>query len=351
MITRRRFLGGAAGLTLATGLPRPAIAQGRPFVFCSWGGALSAMEKDAMVDPAAKKLGVEVTHTSPTQYAKIKAMVEAGRPDWDLVDVGGRFIFQGRDQNLVEPIDYKIVDRSVLPAHWCQSHGVYTSAGGTVIAYNTQRFPEGKGPQSWKDFWDVKNFPGPRGLYKSLYYTYEAAMLGAGVSRPEVYPLTDEKVKLCFARLTELKPHVKVWWTAGAQPPQLLASGELAMSSAWNGRILAVMKEKAPVTLTYKDGIAWANAWVVVKGTPYKDLAMKLINEAIAEEAQTRLLPIGVYAPLNLKALGKATPAQRLEMATHPDNVKDMLILDEEAGAQLTWNPKYEEMWNKFQLS
>jgi hypothetical protein len=28
-----------------------------------------------------------------------------------------------------------------------------------------------------------------------------------------------------------------------------------------------------------------------------------------------------------------------------------MLILDEEAGAQLTWNPKYEEWWNKFQLS
>ena len=267
------------------------------------------------------------------------------------MDVGGRFIFQGRDQDLVEPIDYKIVDRSHLPAHWYASHGVYTSAGGTVIAYNTQRFPEGKGPESWKDFWDVKTFPGPRGLYKSLYYTYEAAMLGAGVSRAEVYPLTDEKVKLCFARLTELKPHVKVWWTAGAQPPQLLASGELAMSSAWNGRILAVMKEKAPVTLTYKDGIAWANAWVVVKGTPHKDLAMKMINEAIAEEAQTRLLPIGVYAPLNLKALAKATPDQRLAMATHPDNVKDMLILDEEAGAQLTWNPKYEEMWNKFQLS
>ena len=351
MITRRRFLGGAAGLALATGLPHPARGQGRPFVFCSWGGALSAMEKEAMVDPAAKKLGVEVTHASPTAYAKIKAMVEAKRPEWDLVDVGGRFIFQGRDQDLVEPIDYKIVDRSLLPAHWYASHGVYTSAGGTVIAYNTARFPEGKGPQSWKDFWDVKTFPGPRGLYKSLYYTYEAAMLGAGVSRTEVYPLTDEKVKLALARLTELKPHVKVWWTAGAQPPQLLASGELAMSSAWNGRILAVMKEKAPVTLTYKDGIAWANAWVVVKGTPYKDVAMKMINEAIAEEAQTRLLPIGVYAPLNLKALAKATPDQRLAMATHPDNVKDMLILDEEAGAQLTWNPKYEEWWNKFQLS
>ena len=351
MITRRRFLGGAAGLALATGLPHPARGQGRPFVFCSWGGALSAMEKEAMVDPAAKKLGVEVTHTSPTAYAKIKAMVEAKRPEWDLVDVGGRFIFQGRDQDLVEPIDYKIVDRSLLPAHWYASHGVYTSAGGTVIAYNTTRFPEGKGPQSWKDFWDVKTLPGPaRALQEPLLHL-RGGDARRGREPDGGVPPHRREGEARFARLTELKPHVKVWWTAGAQPPQLLASGELAMSSAWNGRILAVMKEKAPVTLTYKDGIAWANAWVVVKGTPYKDVAMKMINEAIAEEAQTRLLPIGVYAPLNLKALAKATPDQRLAMATHPDNVKDMLILDEEAGAQLTWNPKYEEWWNKFQLS
>jgi putative spermidine/putrescine transport system substrate-binding protein len=277
-------------------------------------------------------------------------MVQAGKVEWDLVTVGGRFIFQGRDQDLVEPIDYKIVDRSKVDKHWLMTHGVYASAGATVIAYNTKAFPEGKGPQSWKDFWDVKNFPGPRSLYKSLYYTYEAAMLGAGVKRSEVYPVTDEKVKLALARLTELKPHVKVWWTSGAQPPQLLATGELAMSSAWNGRVLDIMKEKAPVTLTYKDGIAWANAFVVTKGTPYREVAMKIIDYSLSEEAQTKLLAIGVYAPLNAAALRKATPEQRMAMATHPDNMKDMLVLDDEAGAVLTWNPKYEEWWNKFQL-
>ncbi len=38
-------------------------------------------------------------------------------------------------------------------------------------------------------------------------------------------------------------------------------------------------------------------------------------------------------------------------MASHPDNVKDMLVVDDEAGARLTWNPKYEEWWNQFLLS
>ena len=238
MLSRRQFLAGTVGMGVAAGLSGRARAQGRSFVFVSWGGALSATEKEAFMDPAAKKLGVEIVNASPTNYAKLKAMVESGKVEWDLVDVGGRFIYQGRDQGLLEPIDYQAVDASKLDRGWVAPHGVFTSIGATVIAYNTKTFPEGKGPVSWKDFWDVKTFPGPRGLYKPFYYNYEAAMLAAGVKREEIYPVTDEKAKMAIGKLTELKPHVKVWWTAGAQPPQLLASGELAVSSAWSGRIL-----------------------------------------------------------------------------------------------------------------
>ena len=124
-----------------------------------------------MVDPAAKKLGVEVTHASPTAYAKIKAMVEAKRPDWDLVDVGGRFIFQGRDQDLVEPIDYKIVDRWLLPAHWYTMHGVYTSAGGTVIAYNTTALPGRQGAAVLEGLLGREELPGAaRALQEPLLH-------------------------------------------------------------------------------------------------------------------------------------------------------------------------------------
>ena len=200
----------------------------------------------------------------------------------------------------------------------------------------------------FRSFWDVKTFPGPRGLYKPFYYNYEAAMLAAGVKREEIYPVTDEKAKMAIGKLTELKPHVKVWWTAGAQPPQLLASGELAVSSAWSGRILDIQKEKAPVAMTYRDGIAWGNAYVVPKGTPHRDLAMKIINYCLSEEAQLRLLPVGTYAPVLTSAAAKATPEQAAKMPTHPENIKHMLILNEEQAA--IYSTKYEEAWNKFQL-
>ena len=188
-----------------------------------------------------------------------------------------------------------------------------------------------------------------RGLYKQLYYNYEAALLAAGVPRNQIYPVTDDKIKVVFQKLNEIKPHVKVWWTAGAQPPQLLSSGELALCSAWTGRILAVMKEKAPVAMTYSDGIAWGNAWVVIKGSPHAKLAMEAINYAISEEAQLRLLDAGTYGPALTSAAAKATPEQQKALVTAPDNAKKMLIINEEQAAQ--YSAKYEAEWNRFQLA
>jgi putative spermidine/putrescine transport system substrate-binding protein len=351
MLTRRRLLqAGAAGAVAGPAIFRTGTgvrAQGRPMTFCSWGGALSDLEKSAMLEPFAKMKGVEFAYASPTAYPKLKAMAEAGAPEWDLVDVGGRYIFQGAD--FLEPLDMSLIPNAkALDPGWVTPKGIFTSTGATIIAWNTKAFPADKGPTSWKDFWDVKAFPGPRGLYKQFYYNYEAALLAAGTARKDIYPVSDDKVKLAIEKLTELKPHVKVWWTAGAQPPQLLASGELAMSSAWSGRILAGIKENAAIAMTFKDGIAWGNAWVVVKGTPHKQLAMEAINYAISPEAQMKLLDFGTYGPVLGAAAEKGNDAQKMWMVTAPQNAREMLIINEEQAAQ--YSAKYEADWNRFQL-
>ena len=352
MLTRRRFLQmgvlTGAALTIQPWGSGKVWADNRPFTFCSWGGALSNTEKTAFMDPASKLFGVEIINVSPTNYAKLKAMVEANAVEWDLVDVGGQFIFQGAAQNLLEPIDYSIVDASRLDKNWVTPYGVFTSTGATVIAYNTKAFPGDDTPKSWKDFWDVKKFPGPRSLYQRFFYNYEAALLAAGVARDQVYPATDDKVKLAFEKLAELKPHVKVWWSAGAQPAQLLSSGEVVMASAWSGRILDIIKEQAPVAMTYKDAIAWGNAYVVPRGTPHKELAMKVINFALTEDAQAALLPCGTYGPVLPSAAAKATAEQCDMYVSCPENIKDACLYNDEEVAK--YNAKYDEEWKKFQL-
>src|SRR3546814_19347355 len=108
---------------------------------------------------------------------------------------------------------------------------------------------------------------------------------------------------MALAKIAELKPNVTVWWGAGAQPPQLLSSGELALSSAWSGRILAASADGAPIGYTYHDGIAWANWWVIPKGSPHAELAHEALNFALAAAQQAKLLDPKTYRP----ALGPAT--------------------------------------------
>ena len=79
MMKRRDFLlsglGTGMALGLASTLPRRAWADTRPFTFTSWGGALSAAEKMAFMDPFAAQKGITINNTSPTETAKMKAMV------------------------------------------------------------------------------------------------------------------------------------------------------------------------------------------------------------------------------------------------------------------------------------
>ncbi len=350
---RRHFLlsslGGGLALSLA-GLPRLAGAADRPLTFTSWGGALSEAEKNAFTDPFAAMKGIEMINTSPTETAKIKAMVEGKNVEWDVVDVGGRTVWQGAKDGFLEELDYsKIPNAANLEAGWRASHGVATSTGATVMAWSTDAFPADAGPQSWADFWDVARFPGPRGLYKYFYYNYEAAVLAAGVPRDEVFPATPEKIEIAFAKLEEIKPHVAVWWGAGAQPPQLLSTGELALSSVWSGRILAAEKEGAPVAHTYKDGIAWANWWVIPKGSPYVELAQELMNFSLSVEAQARMLELKTYGPSLEAAADMADAETKAVLVMAPQNIKEMVILDElEADG---YSRSQEERWNQFLLS
>lgn len=347
---RRTFLlsatAGAASLVL--GRAQMARAADRPFTFTSWGGALSDAEKEAFIDPFGTLKGIKVINTSPTETAKIKAMVEAKSVEWDLVDVGGRTVWQGAEGGFLETLDLaKIPNAAKLDPQWVAPQGIATSTGATIMAWSSSAFPDG-GPQSWADFWDVKRFPGARGLYKYFYYNYEAALLAAGVKREEIYPLTPEKADMALGKVKELKPHVSVWWGSGAQPPQLLSTGELALASAWSGRVLAAVAEGAPVAYTYKDGIAWSNWWVIPKGSPYVDLAHEAINFALEPDNQAKLLALKTYGPVLGSVAAEADADTRKILVMSPDNIKDMLIINErDAGKYMN---DYAEKWNQLML-
>ena len=86
---------------------------------------------------------------------------------------------------------------------------------------------------------------------------------------------TPAGVDRAFKKLDTIKKDI-VWWDAGAQPPQLLASKEVVMTTAWNGRIQnAIDSDKRPFAIVWNDQIVEYDMIAIPKGAKNLDLAYK----------------------------------------------------------------------------
>ena len=125
-----------------------------------------------------------------------------------------------------------------------------------------------------------------------------------GVAPKDVYKVlaTDEGVERAFKKLDTIKGDI-VWWKAGAQPPQLLASGEVAMTSVYNGRIDTANKnEKKNFGMVWDGALFTLDSWVILKGSPNKDAAYKFLDFAGKAENQSKLSENIAYGTSNKDA-------------------------------------------------
>ena len=231
-----------AALAVAAALP--ALAQSQLTVV-NFGGANGAAQKKAYFEPYEKATGAKVVGVEYNgEQAKIKAMVESKKVSWDVVEVESPDVTRGCDEGLFEKLDYSKIgnkaDFTPAAIHEC---GIGTFVWSTVMAYNGDKLKTA--PTTWADFWDVKKFPGKRAMRKGARYNLEFALMADGVAVADVYKVlaTKDGAERAFKKLTELKPNIQ-WWEAGAQAPQLLADGEVAMTTAYNGRIFAAAQNE-----------------------------------------------------------------------------------------------------------
>ena len=169
----------------------------------------------------------------------------------------------------------------------------------------------------------MKKFPGKRGMRKGARYNLEFALMADGVKPADVYKVlaTKEGAERAFKKLTELKPNIQ-WWEAGAQPPQFLVAGDVAMSTVYNGRIDAANREGKNLKITWTGGIYDLDYWVIPKGTPNKDAALKFIAFASTPEAQAEYAKNIAYGPTNNKALAKLDAKVLANLPTSPDELE-----------------------------
>ncbi|MDH3263874.1 MAG: ABC transporter substrate-binding protein [Paracoccaceae bacterium] len=279
--------------TALVGLAAAASAQ--ELTIISWGGAYGASQVEAYNKPFAEMKGVTVNMVDGDNPATpIKAMVEANNVSIDVADVELSDAVRLCDEGLLEVIDHDALPPAPdgTPATEDFVEGALFSecavaniVWSTVYAYDASKY-SGEAPSTMADFFDLERFPGKRGLRKAAKTNLEMALMADGVPAADVYDLleTDEGVDRAFAKLATIKDSV-VWWEAGAQPPQLLADGEVSMTTAYNGRIFnAAISESKPFEIVWDGQVMDFDLFVVPKGAPHRDLAMEYI--AFATDTQ-----------------------------------------------------------------
>jgi len=291
----------------------------------SFGGAVQKAQTKAYYEPFAKTGTKIIAGEYNGEQAKIKAMVDTKNVTWDVVEVESAELVRGCEEGLYEKLDYtKIGDKKDFIPVAVTDCGVGTFIWSTVLAYNADKIKTP--PATWAEFWDVQRFPGKRGMRKGAKFTMEIALLADGVAPADVYKVlaTKEGVDRAFKKLDQLKPNIQ-WWEAGAQPPQLLAAGDLVMSSAYNGRIATAQKEGKNLKIVWNGNIYDADHWAIPKGTPKRDEAYRYIKFASQPENQKVFSSEITYGPTNLKAVQMLDPNSVADLPTAPANLKNSL--------------------------
>jgi putative spermidine/putrescine transport system substrate-binding protein len=323
--SRRMLFGASFAAFTLTSLVAQAADQ---VTFVSQGGAYQKAQTVAILDPTAAKLGITVNQDSaPDAWPVIKTQVASGKPTWDVVDTPTGYCLRGGEQGLIEKLDFsKLPNAAAMPEAYRSDYSVAYEFYSSVLAYSEKTFPSGTAPGSWADFWDVKKFPGRRALRNHPIATLEAALMADGVAPEKLYPLDVERA---FKKLDEIKPHITVWWTSGAQSAQLLNDGEVDMEMAWNGRVSAVANEGAKVAFTYNQGILQSTSLCILKGAPNLATAVRFLNEAVDPVHQANL-PLHIdYGPANPKAFdtGVIKPERAAQLPSSPDNVRKQALM------------------------
>jgi len=294
------------------------------------GGAYQQSHKDAFFKPFEDFTGTHIEAVVwNAEYGKLKAMVDGQNVTWDVVEVTDAQFKRGKREGLFSKLTVKPSDGEFLPST-VDDYGVANVYWGTVLAYLPESFPK-KQPRNWKDFWDVKGFPGPRALYDDPRGNLEFALLADGVPKDQLYPID---VVRAFRKLDEIKPHVRVFWTEGTQAVQLLQSKSVVLTPAWNGRIFALAREGTNIHYSWDGAALELDWWIVPKGSKSVDAASRFILFASLPERMAKQASQIGYGPVNKSSLECLPEVTRRQLPTFPENWERSFVVNSDWWAE-----------------
>ncbi|MCH2164539.1 MAG: extracellular solute-binding protein [Marinovum sp.] len=317
----------------------------------SWGGAYQKSQDRAYAQPYAEMndgFSYNWDESSAEAVAKLRAMNEAGNITWDLVDVVAADAIRLCDEGLAMEIDADEMlaaapdgtsasdDFGDLLVSDCFIPQIVYS---TTFGYRTDLVGD-TAPSDICAVFDLEAYPGKRSLEKRPINNMEWALLCDGVAKKDVYDVleTEEGQDQALAKLDTIKDSV-VWWSAGADTPQLLADGEVVMGSTYNGRLFSAIEEQSqPIGMLWDAQVFDLDGWIIPAGLPEDRLARALDFAKFATDTQrladqAKYISYGPARASSAPLVGDHADlgiAMAPHMPTDPNNAKNTFLYNYE---------------------
>jgi putative spermidine/putrescine transport system substrate-binding protein len=336
---------GAAAATAITGFPAILRAQPASLTVPNSGGALEEAFRVAYFDTFEKKTGIKIIGAPYMDTARVKAMVENNAVDVDIMNIDATEAAALGRLGLLEPIDYSVIDKSVLVPNAVNEFYTLVDVAAYVMTWNTKAFNAETRPRNWAEFFDPAAKPGQRSLWKLAPQTLEVAAMGGGQPSDKLYPID---LEAAFKSLDRVKADL-TWWESGAQAAQLVIGGEIDVGTVWNGRVFKAKNEGAPVDYTFDNALYVCDAMVIPKGAKNKKWSMEFLANMLDAQNQATFAKNIPYGPVNTKAFELLDPATLALLPNSPENSKTAVFQNFDYWADN--GPALFEQFNKWLLS
>ena len=314
-------------------------AAARDLTVVSWGGAYQDAQREVYFKPFMAT-GIKMAEESwDGGVGTLRAKIQGGNNNWDVVQVESDELLLGCEEGLYEKLDWaKLGGKDKYLPDAVNDCG--------VGRHRLQLHPRLRRRQDQERRAEVR---GPTSATcRSGRASARCARARRRRSRSRCWPTASRPrtstrrsaptpASNARSRSSTRSRRSMVWWEKGSQPPQLLASGEVVMTDAYNGRIAAANdKDKKNFKIVWTNNLYTIDSWVIMKGTPNKADAEKylvFVNDPQNQKNLPSKIPYGVTVRA---ATPLIDPKVLPELSTAPQNIRPRCTSTTSSGSKIS---------------
>lgn len=315
--------------------------SGEDVVWADFGGAVHDDFKAAYLDDFEELTGATILDGSPFDYAQVRAQVESGNIQYDIITGAPTAIDQGCGTLYEEVPDEKFYWDGIQDEFKSSECSVPHGTTALLLQYNIDAYGDNP-PTTCEDFFDLDKFPGTRGMWTSvLGYPLEIALLADGVAPEDIYPIDYDQA---FDKLDTIRDSLHLFpdLTRGQQGQADKEYDMVIMTSVRGYRGAVANVGYAPV---WGCGAGQVTSLGILKGTPNLDAALALVGYASSPAGQISAAGIRASSPVSVDTeLTDIDPLMKeYILAFHEDEIP-IKVVDAD-----WWSENFDDAEQRFQ--